>query len=50
MTEWELGNPAAVAVRKSETTVGHIPREISKTSWHFIGHNKEISCKVTGSR
>ena len=53
ITEREHGNPAdayAVAVRKSGTTVGHIHREISKTSWHFIGHNGEISCKVNGSR
>ena len=52
-TDREHGNPAdpfAVAVQKSGTTVGHIPREISKTSWHFIGHDGEISCRVTGRR
>ena len=52
-TDREHGNPAdrfAVAVQKSGTTVGHIPREISKTSWHFIGHDGENSCRVTGRR
>lgn len=52
-TDREHGNPAdqyAVAVQKSGTTVGHIPREISKTTWHFIGHDGEISCRVTGRR
>ena len=53
-TSREYGNPAdqyAVAVQKSgTTTVGHIPREISKTSWYFIGHDGEIRCRVTGRR
>ena len=52
-TEREHGNPEdafAVAVMKSGTTVGHVPREISKTCWHFIAHDGEISCKVTGRR
>ena len=52
-TEREHGNPEdafAVAVMKSGTTVGHIPREISKTCWHFIAQDGELSCKVTGRR
>ena len=44
----EHGNPEdafAVVVTKSGTTVGLIPREISKTCWHFIiAHDGEINC------
>ena len=52
-TEREHGNPEdafAVAIMKSETTVGHIPREISKTCWYFFAHDGEICCKITGRR
>lgn len=31
-------------------TVGHIPREISKTCWHFIRRDGELSCQITGPR
>lgn len=50
-TQQEHGNPEdlyAVAIIKSDTTVGHIPREISKTCFHFINHDGEINCKITG--
>ena len=53
-TQREHGNPEdayAVAVTtESGTTVGHIPREISKIAWHFIGHDGEITCRITGRR
>ena len=53
-TQREHGNPEdayAVAVTtESGTTIGHIPREISKTAWHFIGHDGEITCRITGRR
>ena len=37
----------AVAIKKSWITVGHIPREISKTFWHFITHDGD---KISGRR
>ena len=40
----------AVAVTRSSTTVGHIPREYSRTFYFFISHGGRISCEVTGSR
>lgn len=52
-TQQEHGNPEdlyAVAIIKSDTTVGHIPREISKTCFHFINHDGEINCKITGGK
>ena len=36
----------AVAVIKGDVIVGHVPREISKTCYHFIAHDGEISCKL----
>ena len=46
-TEREHGNPEdafAVAIKKSGIMVGHIPREISNTCWHFIAHDT-CTCK-----
>ena len=41
----------AVAVMKEDrTVVGHVPREFSRTFWHFISHGGSISCEVTGRR
>ena len=40
----------AVAVLKGGVVVGHAPREISKTFWHFLTHQGEIRCEVTGRR
>ena len=52
-TEQKHGNPEdafAVVIKKSRITVGHIPREISKTCWHFIAHYGVICCKISGRR
>ena len=52
-TNQEHGNPEdryAVAVMKSSTIVGHIPREISKLCWMFSNRDGEIYCTVTGGR
>ena len=46
-TEREHGNTEdafAVAIIRSGTTVGHIPKEISKTCWHFVFCDGEICC------
>ena len=54
--ERELDNPEdefAVAVKVqdfSRTTVGHLPREISRFAWHFMRHGGQITCRVTGGR
>ena len=41
----------AVAVFKAdESTVGHIPREVSKVAWYLLTHGGEIACEVTGRR
>ena len=54
--ERELYNPEdefAVAVKVqnfSRTTVGHLPREISRLAWYFMRHGGRITCSVTGGR
>ena len=40
----------AVCLLKSGTIVGHVPREISRIFWFFLGHGGRISCEVTGRR
>ena len=40
----------AVSVVKAETIVGHIPREMSRTLWHFIMHGGSVGCEITGRR
>ena len=49
----ELGNRVdvfAVAVIKSEKTVGHLPRKISSICSIFLRHGGKITCEVSGSR
>ena len=29
-------------------TLGHMPREVSKVSWFFLGHGGGISSEITG--
>ena len=36
----------AVSTMKAETIVGHVPREMSRTFWHFIRHG---GCMVGAS-
>ena len=43
-------DPFAVAVVRSEVTVGHIPRKISSVCGLFLRRGGTIMCKVTGSR
>ena len=33
----------AVSVVKAETVVGHVPREMSRTFWHFIRHGGSVA-------
>ena len=40
----------AVSVVLNGNIVGHVPREISRPFWHFLLHDGEISCEVTGPR
>ena len=40
----------AVSVMKKGKIVGHMPRTISKVSWHFLQHGGVINCKITGKR
>ena len=30
--------------------VGHVPKELSRIFWHFLNHDGEIVCEVTGRR
>ena len=30
------------------TVLGHVPREVSRIFWHYLGHGGTISCEVTG--
>ena len=43
-------DPFAVAVVKSQVTVGHIPRKISSICSMFLRHGGTINCRVTASR
>lgn len=48
-TAREFNNPYdkyAVAVKRGQKTVGHIPREISKTVAFFIKHGGILTCSV----
>ena len=40
----------AVNVMKAETIVGHVPREMSRTFWHFIGHGRSFGYEVMGRK
>ena len=41
----------AVAVWKDGQAVGHLPREIATTCWHFLRRrNSRILCQITGHR
>ena len=49
----EVDNPEdehAVLVMKGDLIVGHVPRELSGTSWYFIQHGGEIQSTVSGPR
>ncbi len=44
-------NPQAVGVFRGADIVGHVPLEISKTSWFFLRkRHSNITCKMTGDR
>ena len=43
-------NRHAVCVKKDDVIVGHVPREKTKTMWHFLMHGGQVSCEVTGRR
>ena len=52
-TTREHNNPYdkyAVAVKKGQITVGHVPCEISKTVAFFIKHGGIVVCKVISSQ
>ena len=40
----------AVSIVKAEIIVGHVPREMSHTFWHFIRHGGSVGCEITGTR
>ena len=44
MKNSEVRDHYVVAVIKGDVIVGHVPWEISKTCYHFIAHDGEISC------
>ena len=35
---------------RHEGIVGHVPREMSRTFWHFIMYGGSVGCKITGRR
>ena len=43
-------NDHAVSVVKAEAIVGHVPREMSCTFWHFIMHGGSVGCEIMGWR
>ena len=46
----EAGNTEDRFCCCSDMVVGHVPREFSKLSWHFLRHGGTIACEVTGRR
>ena len=40
----------AVAVVKEGITVGHIPRDMSRVCWYFLGRHNTITCKIIDKR
>ena len=37
-------------VSRREGIVSHVPREMSRTFWHFIMHGGSVGCEITGRR
>ena len=46
--EHNTKDSCAVGLIHQGETVGHMPREISTTSWFFLRHGGNISCEITG--
>lgn len=49
----EFGNSYdhfAVVVKKNDTVVGRVPRELSRIYWNFLGNGGKITCEITGRR
>lgn len=40
----------AMTVMKPGSIMRHVPRETSNTCFHFISHDGDISCKITGTK
>ncbi len=40
----------AVAVVKGGSTVGHVPRGMSRVCWFFLNRGGHMSCQITGHR
>ena len=40
----------SVCIKKDDVIVVHVPREKTKTMWHFLMHGGQVSCEVTGRR
>ena len=40
----------AVALKKAEEVVGHVPRELSRIMFKFMACGGHITCRVTGRR
>ena len=41
---------AQLLCSKQGTVIGHVPREVSRIFWHYLGHGGTIACEVTGRR
>ena len=40
----------AVVIVFNNCVVGHLPREYSRITWHFLQHGVKITCQITGRR
>ena len=40
----------AIALLKDNSVVGHIPKELSCITWHFLNNEGVITCIITGHR
>ena len=46
----KAGNPHDSHAVSTDTVVGHMPRDISRTAFYFLQHGGRITCEVTGRR
>ena len=40
----------AVAVKRNDEIIGHMPRSFSRVSWYFLKYRGKIRCVITGKR
>ena len=47
---WNSHDKHAFSMVKRGEIVGHIPRKLLQTMWHFLLHGGQVFCEMTGKR